>query len=184
MTLDSPHLLRHAQTHEDRAETRCIIETRTAERMNQKRVELDRLDWRILEALQANSRMSNTEVGKQIGLSQPAVTARIRRLEEQGVIEGFTAKINPRLVGRDVGALIRIQTSHERIGACITAFDAMPEVLEAQRVTGDDCFVVRVAVRDMSRLEAVIDALAAFGPVKTSIILASYPTKSIRLVPE
>jgi predicted transcriptional regulator len=58
---------------------------------------LDRLDWRILEALQHNARISNTELGKQIGLSQPAVTARIKKLEDRGVIEGYAAKINPGL---------------------------------------------------------------------------------------
>jgi Lrp/AsnC family leucine-responsive transcriptional regulator len=152
--------------------------------MNSKRVDLDRLDWRILEALQANSRMSNTEIGKQIGLSQPAVTARIRRLKDRGVIEGFTAKINPRLAGRDIGAFIRIQTSHERVSDCVNIFDVMPEVLEATRVTGEDCFVVRVAFQNMEQLETVVDELAGFGPVKTSVILASYPPKAIRFIPE
>lgn len=143
-------------------------------------IALDRLDWRILEMLQSNARITNTELGKQIGLSQPAVTARIKRLEEQGVIEGYAARINPRLAGRGIAAFIRIRTSHAEIERCLSAFAAMPEVLEAHRITGDDCFVVRVVVEDMSQLEAAIDALARFGPVTTSVVLASYPPKSIR----
>jgi Lrp/AsnC family leucine-responsive transcriptional regulator len=62
----------------------------------------------------------------------------------------------------------------------LSAFDAMPEVIEAHRITGDDCFVVRVVVEEMTQLEAAIDALARFGPVTTSVVLASYPPKIIR----
>ncbi|GJH22564.1 Lrp/AsnC family transcriptional regulator [Caballeronia novacaledonica] len=147
--------------------------------MKPKQVELDRLDWRIIETLQVNARVTNTELGKQIGLSQPAVTARIKRLEERGVIEGYSARVNAGLVGRDISALIRIQTTHAQITKCLKAFATMPEIIEAHRITGDDCFVVRVVVQKMSQLEKTIDALARFGPVTTSIVLASYPPKAI-----
>lgn len=148
--------------------------------MKTKSVVLDKLDWRILEVLQSNARITNTELGKQIGLSQPAVTARIRRLEEQGVIEGYTARVNPRLVGRPIAALVRIRTTHAEITHCLRAFEAMPEIIEAHRITGEDCFLVRIVVEEMSQLESAIDALARFGPVTTSIVLASYPPKIIR----
>lgn len=148
--------------------------------MKPKAVELDRLDWRILEALQAHARMTNTELGKQIGLSQPAVTARIKRLEEQGVIEGYGARINPGLVGRGIAAIVRIRTTHAQIKQCLSAFEAMPEIVEAHRITGEDCFMVRMVVEEMTQLEVAIDALARFGPVTTSVVLASYPPKTIR----
>ena len=147
--------------------------------MKSKPVKLDRLDWRILEVLQCNARISNTELGKQIGLSQPAVTARIKRLEEQGVIEGYAARINPGLVGRGIAAMVRIRTTHAEIKHCLNAFEAMPEIVEAHRITGDDCFIVRIVVEEMTHLEAAIDALARFGPVTTSVVLASYPPKAI-----
>ncbi|CAB3681715.1 Lrp/AsnC family transcriptional regulator [Trinickia soli] len=148
--------------------------------MKTKAIALDKLDWRILEALQSNARVTNTELGKQIGLSQPAVTARIRRLEEQGVIEGYAARINPGLVGRRIAAVVRICTTHAEIKHCLSAFAAMPEIIEAHRITGEDCFLVRIVVEEMSQLESAIDALARFGPVTTSIVLASYPPKIIR----
>lgn len=148
--------------------------------MKPKRVTLDRLDWRILEALQSNARISNTDLGKQIGLSQPAVTARIKRLEEQGVIEGYTARINPGLVGRGIAAIVRIRTTHAQIKQCLSAFETMPEIVEADRITGEDCFMVRIVVEDMTQVEAAIDSLARFGPVTTSVVLASYPPKAIR----
>ncbi|MDM8357343.1 Lrp/AsnC family transcriptional regulator [Pandoraea communis] len=148
--------------------------------MKPKRIALDRLDWRILEALQSNARISNTELGKQIGLSQPAVTARIKQLEAQGVIEGYAARINPGLVGRGIAAIVRIRTTHAQIKHCLNAFEAMPEIIEAHRITGEDCFVVRIAVEDMAQLEVAIDTLAKFGPVTTAVVLASYPPKTIR----
>ncbi|WP_211462009.1 Lrp/AsnC family transcriptional regulator [Collimonas silvisoli] len=148
--------------------------------MKPKSIALDKLDWRILEALQSNARITNTELGKQVGLSQPAITARIKRLEEHGVIEAYTARINPRLVGRDISAFIRIRTSHAQIAHCLSAFEAIPEIIEAHRITGEDCFVVRVVAEHMTQLEATIDALAKFGPVTTSVVLASYPPKKIR----
>ncbi|NPT55933.1 Lrp/AsnC family transcriptional regulator [Paraburkholderia elongata] len=147
--------------------------------MKQRQVTLDRLDWRILEALQCNARISNTELGKQIGLSQPAVTARIKRLEEQGVIEGYAARINPGLVGRGIAAIVRIRTTHAEIRRCLRAFESMPEIVEAHRITGEDCFMVRILVEEMTQLEVAIDSLARFGPVTTSVVLASYPPKTI-----
>lgn len=146
--------------------------------MNEKRT-LDKLDCRILELLQRNARMSNTEIGKRIGLSQPAVTARIQRLEDDGVIEGYGARINARRAGLEISALIRLKTTHDKIEACLRMFDAMPAITAADRVTGDDCFIVRATVGAMSQLEAVIDSLAAFGAVSTSIVLATYPSKPI-----
>lgn len=140
---------------------------------------LDRLDWRILEALQHNARISNTELGKQIGLSQPAITARIKKLEDRGVLEGYTAKINPVLAGRTISAMVRIRTTHAEIKRCLLAFEKMPEIIEAHRITGEDCFIVRIVVEEMAQLEAAIDSLARFGPVTTSVILASYPSKAI-----
>ncbi len=141
---------------------------------------LDRLDWRILEALQGNARISNTELGKQVGLSQPAVTARIRRLEEQGVIEGYGARVNARLVGRPISALVRLRTTHAEIQRCLEAFAAMPEIVAADRITGEDCFMVRIVVAEMPQLEQAIDGLARFGAVSTSVVLASYPPKILR----
>ncbi|NVM77228.1 Lrp/AsnC family leucine-responsive transcriptional regulator [Duganella sp. SG902] len=148
--------------------------------MNEKRT-LDKLDCHILELLQRNARMSNTEIGKRIGLSQPAVTARIQRLEDDGVIEGYGARINARRAGLEISALIRLKTTHDKIEACLRLFDATPAITAADRVTGEDCFIVRATVGAMSELEAVIDGLAAFGAVSTSIVLATYPSKPIAI---
>ena len=142
--------------------------------------ELDRKDWQILEVLQANARCTNTEIGKRIGLSQPAVTARIQRLENAGVIQGYTARIDPKRVGAEIAAVIRLQPQHSAFTQCLKAFDRMPEIVEIHRMTGDECFLLKVVVHRMVELEAVIDSLLRFGPITTSMVLASYPPKPVR----
>jgi Lrp/AsnC family transcriptional regulator, leucine-responsive regulatory protein len=147
--------------------------------MNQK-FELDRKDWQILEVLQANARCSNTEIGKRIGLSQPAVTARIQRLEEAEIIEGYTARLNPKRIGAEITAVIRLRPQHSMLPQCLKAFERMPEIIEVCRMTGEECFLLKAVVGKMAELEAVIDRLLHFGPVTTSIVLASYPPKPVR----
>lgn len=141
--------------------------------------DLDKIDGHILQLLQQDARMTNTEIGKRVGLSQPAVTARIQRLEETGVIEGYSARINPRRAGMEITALIRLKTTHEQINACLDMFKSMPAIIEADRITGDDCFMIRATVATMPELEVAIDQLAGLGGVTTAIVLASYPKKPI-----
>lgn len=146
--------------------------------MNHK-FDADRTDWRILGLLQKNARMTNTEIGKIVGLTQPAVTARIRALEEAGVIEAYAARINPSALGMEITAIIRLKTSHEKIAQCLKTFEEVPEILEANRITGEDCFIVKATFSRMPRLEEVIDCLAKCGSVTTSLVLASYPNKPL-----
>jgi Lrp/AsnC family transcriptional regulator, leucine-responsive regulatory protein len=145
---------------------------------------LDRLDWKILQALQENARYSNTEIGKRVGLSQPAVTARIQRLEERGIIVGYAARIAAKLLGAEISAFIRLNAPHSALHACLAEFQARPEIVEVHRITGVDCFIVKVVVFNMSELEAAIDRIARFGPVTTSVVLASYAEKPITPPPE
>jgi Lrp/AsnC family leucine-responsive transcriptional regulator len=141
--------------------------------------EADRIDWKILELLQRDARMTNTEIGRVVGLSQPAVTGRIRALEDAGVIETYSARINPRALGHEITAMIRLRTTHEKINRCLKAFEEIPEILEAHRITGEDCFIVKATFAEMSKLEATIDGLAKFGSVTTSLVLESYTPKPL-----
>jgi Lrp/AsnC family transcriptional regulator, leucine-responsive regulatory protein len=136
-------------------------------------MKLDDKDRAILEALQTDARQSLTALGKRIGLSQPAMSDRVRKLEEVGVIEGYAARINPTTIGVQLQAIIRVHTTHEHIQRYIKLFKQMPEVVEVDRVTGEDCFVVRCAIPTPSDLERVVDALAVNGAVTTSLVLSS-----------
>lgn len=142
-------------------------------------VELDKKDRQILQALQADARQSLAALGKRIGLSQPAMSERVRKLEAAGVIEGYGARVNLRAIGVGLQAIIRIQTSHAGIAPYVQLFQQMPEVLEADRVTGEDCFIVRCAIAQPADLERVVDALAVHGAVTTSLVLSSPVRKAV-----
>jgi Lrp/AsnC family leucine-responsive transcriptional regulator len=143
-------------------------------------MDLDKKDRQILEALQRDARQSLASLGKRIGLSQPAMSERVRKLEEAGVIEGYSARINLRAAGIGLEVIIRIQTNHGGIKPYLALFEAMPEVLEADRVTGEDCFIVRCAIAEPQDLERVVDALAVHGAVTTSLILSSPKRKFVQ----
>jgi Lrp/AsnC family leucine-responsive transcriptional regulator len=134
---------------------------------------LDAIDWRIIEALQLDARMSLSLLGKRVGLSQPAVSERVKRLETSGVIEGYAARISHLAVGLDLLAIVRIKTTFDKLQACLKLFASMPEILEVHRVTGEDCLVLKVIVPRAAQLELVIDRLAKYGSVTTSIVLSS-----------
>jgi len=145
-------------------------------------MELDKKDWLILEALQTDARQSLAALGKRIGLSQPAMSERVRKLEEAGVIEGYGARINLRSLGLALQAIVRVRTTHEHIKSYVRLFEKMPEVLEADRLTGEDCFIVRCAFAEPQDLERVVDALAAHGSVTTSLVLSSAVRKRVTLL--
>jgi Lrp/AsnC family leucine-responsive transcriptional regulator len=140
---------------------------------------IDGKDLEIIEALQANARMPLSELGRTIGLSQPAISERVKRLEEAGVIEGYAAKINPRALGIGLAAIIRLRTTHEHIKTCLKKFGEIPHIIEVHRVTGEDCFVLKVLVSAPEDLETIVDRIAGFGAVTTSLVLRSEPTRSI-----
>ncbi|SFF26606.1 Lrp/AsnC family transcriptional regulator [Paracidovorax wautersii] len=142
-------------------------------------MELDKKDRLILQALQADARQSLAALGKRIGLSQPAMSERVRKLEAAGVIEGYGARVNLRAIGVGLQAIIRIQTTHAGIAPYVQLFQQMPEVLEADRVTGEDCFIVRCAIAQPADLERVVDALAVHGAVTTSLVLSSPVRKAV-----
>ncbi|MDF3881591.1 Lrp/AsnC family transcriptional regulator [Cupriavidus basilensis] len=144
-------------------------------------MELDKKDRLILEALQADARQSLAALGKRIGLSQPAMSERVRKLEDAGVIEGYGARVNLRAVGLGLQAIIHIETTHAYIQKYVRLFESMPEVLSADRVTGEHCFIVRCAIADPSELERVVDALAVHGAVTTSLVLSSPVRKVVTI---
>lgn len=147
--------------------------------MGLKRIALDKVDHAILAALQDEGRLSLSELGRRVGLSQPAMSERVRRLEENGVIMGYGARIDPHALGLSTAAIIRIRTTHEHIRACLDLFARMPEVIEVHRVTGEDCFILRVLVPSPRNLERIVDAVARYGSVTTSVVLRSEAPKPI-----
>ncbi len=138
---------------------------------------LDETDWHLIEALQDDARQSFTALGYAVGLSRPAVAERVRRLEDLGVITGYRAVIDPARVGRGISAFVRLRTSGRSDTAAVSAIlTELPEVLECFRGTGDDCFIIKIAVTSIAHLDAVLEQLRDYGSSTTSIILSALVT--------
>ena len=140
---------------------------------------LDPTDIAILEALQENGRLGISELGRRVGLSQPATSERVKRLEERGIISGYGARIDPAALGFGMMAIIRLRTTHEHIKASLKLFTEMPQVIEVLRLTGEDCFILKVLVPTPAELETIVDTIARFGAVTTSLVLRGEPVKPI-----
>jgi Lrp/AsnC family leucine-responsive transcriptional regulator len=140
---------------------------------------LDPTDVAIIEAMQGDGRMAVSELARRIGLSQPATSERLKRLEERGIITGYSARIDPAALGLGMLAIIRLRTTNDNIKLCLKQFSEMPHVLEVLRITGEDCFILKVLVPSPGELEIIVDSIARFGAVTTSLVLRSEPTKSI-----
>jgi Lrp/AsnC family leucine-responsive transcriptional regulator len=143
------------------------------------RADLDPTDIAIIEALQDDGRMAISALGRRIGLSQPATSERVRRLEEQGIIAGYRAVIDASRLGFSLTAIIRVRTTHANIERCLQQFAGMPQVMEVHRLTGEDCFHLRVIVPSPAQLEPLVDAIARHGAVTTSVVLRSGAPKTI-----
>lgn len=140
---------------------------------------LDHIDRHIIELLQSDGRLTGAEVGRRIGLSQPAASARILRLEKVGVIAGYRAVINPPALGLNIHALVRLRTTHAQLAPALKLASQTSEVTSTLRVTGDDCLIFDIHCTDAGRLEAVVDSLARYGAVTTSLVLHDYPLKPL-----
>jgi Lrp/AsnC family leucine-responsive transcriptional regulator len=138
---------------------------------------LDEIGWHILEELQRNARLSFAEIGRRVGLSIPAVTERVHRMEEAGIITGYHAEIAPAKVGLPITAFIRMNITGDVSAKIISLINQMAEVEECHRGTGGDSFILKVRVASVTHLEEVIERLLPFGITTTSIVLSSPVTK-------
>ena len=136
---------------------------------------LDDLGWGILEQLQQNARLSFAEVGRRVGLSTPAITERVRRMEEAGILTGYHAAVNPAAAGFPIVVYMRLAISggENMVSRATLAMKRMSEVLECHRVTGTDSFILRAGLLSVAHLESLIDRLTPFGMTSTSTVLSS-----------
>ncbi|MGZ3503208.1 MAG: Lrp/AsnC family transcriptional regulator [Vulcanimicrobiaceae bacterium] len=130
---------------------------------------LDDVDRRILEALLDDPRLRVTDLGRLVGLSTPAVTDRMRRLEETGVLS-YRAEIDPRALGYSISAIIRVSPQSRKLHLIPDVARDVPEVTECYRITGEDCYFMRVYLRSMDDLESILDRFTPHGRTTTSIV--------------
>lgn len=138
-------------------------------------VNLGDVDWKLIEALQEDGRMSFAELGRRVSLSPPAVAERVRRLEVAGVITGYRAELDLAKVGLPMQAVVRVMATGRACASMGSELETLPEVLEAHRVTGSDSHICRVAVRSVEHLEEVLNRLVSFSSDSVTAIILSTP---------
>ncbi|WP_295644041.1 Lrp/AsnC family transcriptional regulator [uncultured Methylibium sp.] len=132
-------------------------------------ISLDHYDTRILAELQADARLSMAELGRRVHLSQPAVTERVRKLEGAGVITGYRATVNLAALGYGIRAMIRVgRAEYQRV---VKLIQQTPEVVNAYNVTGEDSWILEIAVIDVAHLDAVVTKFCILTETSTAIVL-------------
>ena len=134
---------------------------------------MDALDHRILQLLANDARRPYAEVARELGVSQPTVAERVRRMEERGVIRGAMLRLDHAKLGFTIDAFVRIVATPQVQYALEQVALAIPQVVEMSRVTGEDCLIVRVALRSVAELSEVIGTLSRYGASNTSIVLGT-----------
>ena len=131
---------------------------------------LDALDLRILTELQIDGRASFAELGRRVGLSAPAVTERVQRLECAGVITGYHAEVDPQALGFPVTVMVRIRPAIRELQRIGKIADEIPQIVECYRMTGEDCFYFTMHLRAVAELEPILDRFTPYGQTTTSLI--------------
>jgi len=130
----------------------------------------DAVNQRILTEMQSDPRITMSELGRRAGLSAPAVTERVQRLERSGVIAGYRLEIDPAALGFLVSAYVRIRPGPGQLRRIAELAASIPEVTECYRITGEDCFILRVYATGLDQFEAVLDKFLMYGQTTSSIV--------------
>lgn len=133
---------------------------------------MDRMNLKIIRALRQDGRISVTKLSQQVGLSIPAVTERMRKLEESGVIQGYTAVVDMEKIGLAVSAVIGITAFKPQKEKLLAKLESLPEVVECLHVTGEDSYLIRIYVPTNRDVEEFVAKINIFGETKTRIVLS------------
>ena len=134
---------------------------------------LDNVNVRLLKELQQDPRLAMSELGRRVGMSAPAVTERVRRMEEAGIILGYRLDINPATLGLPITIYIRIRPSPGQLPKVTELARQIPEVVECHRITGEDCFILKAYIPAMDQLDRILDSFLIYGSTTTSIVQSS-----------
>jgi Lrp/AsnC family transcriptional regulator, leucine-responsive regulatory protein len=131
---------------------------------------LDPINLRLLQELRADGRLTVAELGRRVSMSAPAVAERVQRLERAGVITGYHAEVDPRALGFPISAVVRIRPAPGQLAKIPEVARETPEVAECYRITGDDCYLLKLHLRAIEDLEALLDRFTPYGQTTTSIV--------------
>ncbi len=131
---------------------------------------LDGIDRRLIETLTINARTSTADLARQVGMSAPSVADRLRRLEESGVVRGYTVDIDPVALGYPLAAIVRIRPLPGQLRKVEELIDDIPQFVECDKVTGDDCFIARLLLRSIAELDAILEKITECAETNTAIV--------------
>ncbi|HEV8559931.1 MAG TPA: AsnC family transcriptional regulator [Actinophytocola sp.] len=134
---------------------------------------LDDLDWRILDELQTDGRLSYKELGRRVNLSPPAVAERVRRLEESGVITGYRAQVDPQRAGYPISAYVEMRCSLAKCLLKTSTADDYPEVSEIHKLSGDHCSMLKIRATSLEHLEGLLERLGKHGELRSTVVLST-----------
>ncbi|MBV9606307.1 MAG: Lrp/AsnC family transcriptional regulator [Solirubrobacterales bacterium] len=134
---------------------------------------LDATDRQIIAELAHEGRISYAELGRRVSLSSPAVTERVRRLEQDGVITGYRAEVDPRALGYALTAIVRVKPAVRQLSKIAELAADIPQIEECLRITGEDCFYMKLHLASIEELPSVLDQFLLYGETTTSIVNAT-----------
>ena len=139
--------------------------------------QLDDIDRKILDLLQHDARMTNAAIAAEVGMTAPSVFERIRKLEQRGVISGYTIKVDPAALGKKMTAFIRVTAAFdEKYDAGIEAISRDPDVLECYGVAGEDCLIIKTRVSETGELSALLNRIRGHVSVQHSVTMIALKT--------
>lgn len=139
---------------------------------------IDDLNWRILECLQANARETFATIGRKIGLTPPAVAERVKKMEDLGILQGYTAMVSHAKTGYQLKAIITLRAFMGKLKPFLEMVKTLDEVINCYRITGNENIVMEVVFKDQFHLEKFIDKLIQYGETRTHIILSNVITNA------
>ena len=144
---------------------------------------IDSLNWNILNLLQQNARISNAAIGRKVGISSPAVSERIKKMEDAGLILGYKTLVSPFMADYQLKAIITLRAFMGKLKPFLTKVKTYDQVINCYRITGNENIVMEVVLKNQKQLEGFIDELIVYGETKTQIVLshvvAHNPIKSL-----
>lgn len=134
---------------------------------------MDKINYKILELLQADGRMTVLKLSKELNLSRPSVTERLKKLQDSRIIEGFTAKILPEAIGKKIMVIIQVSDVKCPCRKFEELIRQEPDILECHRITGVSSYIMKAAVSSMKHVEKLVDRLIPFAHINTSVVMSS-----------
>lgn len=134
---------------------------------------LDEVNVRLLAELQADPRITMSALARQVGMSAPAVTERVQRLEQAGVITGYSVKVDPTALGYPVTVFVRVRITTGRLDRFAAFVTTVPEVVECYRITGEDCYLLKVHIPSLDQLAGILDRFMVHGSTTSSVVVGT-----------